>query len=160
MHYQTSYQVDEELVALSAKQTFQKVYLKKRWIVILGFFIFGGLIFVFPGSSGDDHMTMVYVMITIGTILAITWVKAYFATISNTRSAFNATGGGLMQITIDDNLISLSSPAGSRKIQLDRVTRVLETKDFLILMADKTPVFTPLKKALNSEVETWLLNKN
>ena len=112
----------------------------------------------FPNAPEDGHMTIVYVTLSIGTILAATWIKAYYAMLSNTRSAFNATGGGMMEVNIDDEIISLSSAAGSRNIPMEKITSVIETKDFLVLLADKTPLFTPLKSALTPEIITYLLN--
>lgn len=157
MHYQTSYQLDEDLVISSTKQTFFSVYLKKKWIGILGFYLLALLLWITPDSP--EAQVLGYIVLAVASVLTILWMKSYFAMLSHAKSAFHAQGGGLIEVTIDDEQITLTSPSASRTVKLDKVTKVIETKDFLILMTHKTPVFTPLKKELNPEAISWLLKR-
>ena len=157
MKYHTNYQVDEELSLLAAKQSFFKVYLKKKWLLIIAIFI-GSIIIIFNTASSDNQLAG-HIGLALSAMLTTLWVKSYYSMLSHSRSAYQTTGGGMMKVDITDETISITTEGNSRRIKMDMVTDVKETKDFLVLISKKTPVFMPLTKELSPEVRIWLLEK-
>ncbi|MDA3823973.1 MAG: YcxB family protein [Bacteroidales bacterium] len=156
MNYQTTYLVTEDLIISSVKQTFFKVYLKKKWIIILCFYLLSALGFIFAEEPKEFDYTVSFAVLAFALLMSLIWVKSYFSSLSNARSAFKLSGEGLMDMCIDGATITITSNAGSRKVDLGKITKVIETKDYLVLMLDKLPIFTPLKRELSDEAISYL----
>ena len=135
MHYQTSYDITEDLLVSSVKQTFFKFYLGKKWIIIIAFFALAvcGFVFTDDASRSTDYAISSGVL-AVALFMTIIWVQSYFVSLNNARSSFKLSGSGLMEVIIDGDELSITSDSGSRKVDLKNVNRVLETKVFLILI--------------------------
>jgi len=158
MQYQTSYTITEDLIEASVRQTYFKVYLGKKWLIILCFFVFAILGIVF--SKGSLDYAVSGGVLGLALLVSIMWIKSYFVNMNNAKSVFKMSGEGDMDLKIDGNNLTITSNAGSRLVKLDKVTGVIETRDFLVLMVDKQPVFTPKVDFLSEEIKQFLLDLN
>jgi hypothetical protein len=158
MNYQTNYPINEELITSSTKQAFLKVYLKKKWVVISLFFLMSICAFI-PDDPDGTGKIVGGVLSGVTFLLIATWIKTYFAMMSNALTQFKITGEGTLNLSITDEVIDISTETGSRKIMQDKITSLVETKDYVILMADKLPLFCIPKRSVDAEVVSWFLNR-
>lgn len=158
MNYQTKYPINEELIVTSTRQTFFKVYLKKKWILISLFFVLSVCAFI-PDDPDGTGKIVGGVLSGVTFFLIVTWIKTYRATMANAMTHFRTTGEGTLHLNITDDLINISSESGSRKVKLDRITSLVETKDYVVLLTDKLPLFCLPKRLVDSDVVSWFLDR-
>ena len=65
---------------------------------------------------------------------------------SNSLALYRTTGDDTLHLNITNELIEIRSEAGSRKIMHGKITSLVETKDYIILLTGKLPLFCMPKK--------------
>jgi len=158
MNYQTNYPINKELITSSTKQIFLKIYLKKKWIFISILFLMSICAFI-PDDPDGTGKIVGGVLSGVTFLLVVTWIKTYFVMMSNALTQFKITGEGTLNLSITDEVIDVNTETGSRKIMQDKITSLVETKDYIILMAEKLPLFAMPKRFVDAEIVSWFLNR-
>ena len=153
MDFRTEYRVTEAVQTAAARQMFYAIYLRKKWIGIVAMAVIGVVLW-FQGWSPAREIGLAD-MIVAG-VLAALWVKTYYQVIGNSRTALRTLSDDQVTLTMGDEGMEMEMADSRRKLLWDKVDRVVETKDFMILMAGRLPVASLPKAELGGEVVEWL----
>ncbi len=93
-------------------------------------------------------------------LLIVTWGKAYFQVIAQARAGLRLMENPKVEITLDDSLIEYASSTGTRRHPWEKIEKVEETKDFVILMNGTLPLLSLPKACFSSEVLTFMKEKS
>jgi hypothetical protein len=136
---------------------FVAVYLKKKWIGIVVFFVLSIFTLIYREEFGWVPFavfgSLTFIIITM-------WIKTYKALQDNAKSYLRTISDPRTTLVIDDQEMEISNSNGMRRITWDTVDRFVSTKDFVIPIAGKVPLICLPKAELNAEVIQWFSNHN
>ncbi len=148
MKITVAYVVTPRLQDDSAKQFFWRVLLRPRiggfmavFAALLGMIVFDPPLK--PWVVGFFSAALLF--------LIVTWVKAYFQIIAQGRAGLKLMENRQVEISLDDLLIEHVSSTGTRRYQWEKIERIEETKDFVILMNGKLPLLNLPKACVPTE---------
>ncbi len=153
MEFKTEYRVTEAVQTAAARQMFHAVYLRKKWVGMLAMAVIGVALW-FQGSSPAREIGLADMMVAV--VLVVLWVKTYVRVIGNSRTALRTLSDDLVTLRMGDEGMEMEMADSRRKLAWEKVDRVVETKDFMILMAGRLPVASLPKGALGVEMVEWL----
>ena len=88
------------------------------------------------------------------------WLKTYFVLMATGRTLFDAMDDPTVTVSLDDESISVSSDASSRRIQWSDVTKLATTKEHIILFAKKVAVAIIPRSALLPDAEAAIVRNS
>jgi hypothetical protein len=153
MHHQTQYSVTPDLQAQAAKQMFIAVFVKKKWIGVLMFYIISIFTLIFHTEFGWVPFA-IFGSITF--ILTSMWIKTYLKVQENAKTYLRTISDPTTQLIINDQEMQISNSNGMRRLTWDTVDRFVSTRDFVIPMTGNVPLICLPKSELTTEVIDWL----
>jgi hypothetical protein len=153
MEFRTEYRVTEAVQTAAARQMFHAVYLKKKWVWMVAMAVIGVVLW-FQGWSPAREIGLAD-MIVAG-VLAVLWVKTYVRVVANARTALRTLSDDLVTLRMGDEGMEMEMADSRRRLLWEKVDRVVETGDFMILVTGRLPVASLPKAALGVEVVEWL----
>jgi hypothetical protein len=156
MTFTTTYEVTRKLQDDSIKQFYWQIMLRPQ---------IGAILAVFAVWIGVIALELPYEPWVVGffsamcLFLVVTWVKAYFQMIAQARAGLKLMEYPKVDISIDDSRIEYVSSTGTRRHQWEKIERIEETKDFVILMNGKLPLLSLPKACFCTEALTFMKEK-
>jgi len=149
MNEEITYEVSPELQKQSMQAYFKHVALKKKWIGVLGFLVAGALITAFRPTGPDFYIGIGFA--AIGFVLLLTWVKAYHVHMKVSADAFDLHTNKTIVITLCDQDITVDRGTMKQQTRWSKITRVIDTGDFLVLLSGTLPVVNLPKQFLGND---------
>lgn len=156
MKYEAEYEVDSAMQDASLRQSLVAIHLAPKFPMLLLLVILAVCV-VFTGTLLNPFVRWLLPVVCV--IIALTWFRAYREAISIGRKRLSLSERPITRISFDDREIS-SQNANEKKIyEWRKLERVIETRDFLFIMAGKMSLFCIPKRVINSEVEAYIKEK-
>lgn len=156
MKYTATYEVTAKLQDDSVKQFYWHVLLRPRIGGIFAIFaVLVGVIFLEPPCKP-------WIVGFVGAMflfLITTWAKAYFHIISQARAGLRLMEHPKVEVILDDSHIEYISSTGSRRHHWNKIEKIVETTDFIVLMNGKLPLLSLPKCCFTSEVLNYIKEK-
>jgi hypothetical protein len=89
-------------------------------------------------------------------LLVAAWVRAYFQFLAQERAGLKLMEHPNVKISMDDARIEYASSTGTRRHQWEKIDRILQTKDFVILMSGKLPLLSLPKLCFSIEALAFM----
>ncbi|MES2660681.1 MAG: YcxB family protein [Verrucomicrobiota bacterium] len=157
MKFTATYDVTARIQEDSVKQYYWHVLLRPR---------IGGMLVVFAALLVMIALDSPYKPWFVGfftatfLFLIITWVKVYFQIIAQARAGLKLMENPKVEISLDESLIEYESSTGTRRHQWEKIERIEETKDFVVLMNGKLPLLILPKAFFSDEALTFLKERS
>lgn len=147
MEYRATYEVSRLMQDASIRQYFFSVMLGWRRLVTLSLFsLLAGALIIFDASSGITIFVG-----SIAVILLTLWVKTYFQVLSQGRTGLHLMEHPNIEVLLADEFVEYRSSTGTRVHRWEKMDRLIETKDFAVLMHGKVPLLSLPKIAFSQE---------
>ncbi|MGF1679550.1 MAG: YcxB family protein [Candidatus Methylacidiphilales bacterium] len=157
MKYTATYEVTAKLQDDSMKQFYWHVLLRPR---IGGIFailaVLVGVIFFEPPYKP----WVVGFMGALFLLLIVMWAKAYFQILSQARDGLRLMEHPNVEVTLDDSQIEYVSSTGSRRHHWNKIEKIVETTDFIILMNGELPLLSLPKACFTNEALNYIKEKS
>lgn len=153
MNFSTTYDVTSKLQDDSVKQYFWHVMLRPR---IVGVFLVFAMLIAAIFVELPYKPWIVGFFSAMFLFLIITWVKVYFQILHQARAGLRLMEHPKVDISLDDSLIEYASSTGTRRHHWDKIERIEETKDFVILMNGKLTLLSLPKAHFTSEALAFM----
>jgi hypothetical protein len=153
MKFETTYDVDVATKDASIRQMLYAIRLKpKLWgLVVLS--ICTLLSFLAPDLLGPSIRWEPLVLMVFVTML---WIKSYYSLISTGRKTMELSSSPSVCLRLSSEEIEFISSNGTRKHSWTKIDRVLETKDFLLVMSGKLCLFCIPKRHLPADIQEYI----
>lgn len=157
MKFTATYDVTPRIQDDSVKQYYWHVLLRPRM---------GGILVVFAVLIGTIALDPPYKPWIVGffsatfLFLIISWVKTYLQVIAQARAGLKLMESPKVEISLDDSLIEYESSTGTRRHQWEKIERIEETKDFMILLNGKLPLLMLPKAFFTDEAITFMKERS
>jgi glycerol uptake facilitator-like aquaporin len=147
------YIVTAELQEKSVKQYFWRAMIGPRlggFLILLGLLMFA-LTYDYPYKPW-----VVGFLSSVSLLLIAAWTKTYLNILVQAKTGLRLMEHPNVEIRLDDTMIEYSSSTGIRRHCWDKIDRVGETRDFLILISGKLPLLSLPKSCFSDEAVRFL----
>ena len=148
-----TFEITEEIQLKSVKQYFFKVVLGRKWLALLYLVPFT-LVTFFLSQEAISYGMMALIF-----ILSMMWIKSYKAHLSQAMTQYELLDSTKISLSIDREKYIYETSSGRREMMWSKVNRVIETKDFIYALRDKTPVLAVMKSMLSAEAKSVMLKQ-
>lgn len=148
-----TYIVTAELQEKSVKQYFWRAMIGPRLgglLILLGLLMFA-VTYDYPCKPW-----VVGFLSSVSLLLIAAWTKMYLNILGQAKTGLRLMEHPNVEISLDGTMIEYSSSTGTRRHRWDKIDRVGETRDFLILISGKTPLLSLPKSCFSYEAERFL----
>lgn len=159
MKFHTSFEVTPKLQEDSVKQYYWHLLLNPRrtvGMVVLLALLLGTI--ATPYDSPQKTWAVGFLS-AVCIFMVILWAKAYYQFLAQARAGLKLMENPKVEISMYDSLIECASSTGTRRHQWDKIERIEETKDFVILMNGKLPLLSLPKACFSSEALAFMKNR-
>jgi hypothetical protein len=156
MPYSAHYKVTREMQDASISQFYYRVLLRPKLAGIITIFIF--LIAMIALDPPFKPYVVGFFSAAFLLIVA-SWVKVYFQLRAQARTGLRLMEHPEVEIRMDEQAIEYISSTGTRRHSWEKIQRLEHTKDFVILMNEKLPLFSLPKSCFSGEMLEFLKQK-
>jgi hypothetical protein len=148
MKYTATYEVTAKLQDDSVRQFYWNVLLRPKigGIFVTLALLLGLIALDFPYKSwvvGFNGALFLF--------LVIMWAKTYFQILSQARAGLRLMEHPHVEILLDESQVEYVSSTGTRRHPWNKIERIVETSDFMILMYGKIPLLSLPKACFTTE---------
>ena len=156
MKFHCSYEVTLKLKEDSMKQYYWRALLSSRRI--FGMLLVSALLFGTIATPYDSQQkTWATGFLAAVTVLLIAdWVRAYFQLLAQARAGLKMMENPKVEISMDDALIEYMSSTATHRHNWEKIDRVEQTKDFLLLINGNLPVLILPKSCFSIEALAFM----
>jgi hypothetical protein len=153
MQFETRYSVTSRLQSQAVAQLFFSIYLKRKW---LGFVLVwtAALLSVLAGAAIGFALTGF--LAALGFVQSLIWGLSYQRLQRQGRAYAAAFNGTQLLLQLDATGLLITTPAGSQRIEWCKLSQIVHSKNFVILLLDGNPLLFIPHSALNGNVIDWL----
>lgn len=141
------------------REFFFGVLLRPRLLRIVACLGLLGVLAVLTSLSGLD---VTYRLWTVGFLSAVmvmillTWIITFFRARAQGRAGFRLIEHPRVEVTLDEQQVLYSSSTGTRQHSWEKIQRIVETKNFVALMAGDVPLLMLPKSCFGTEALSFL----
>lgn len=157
MKFETEYIVTEQMQAESMKQYFLEVIMRSRPWKQLGLLILSAAL-VSWGLPKQMTWVLTFYGVFAACLVAI-WIKSYALHQRVARDGLRLLDHPKIVVSLDDVQIEYVSATGTRRFQWDKIDKLHETRDFMVLMSGRLPLLTLPKLSFSEEVRGFMKGK-
>lgn len=128
---------------------FWKHAIGRRWLIIPTSFLCGVLLHHRVFSEVEHHIGSG--LLLFGAFFVLVYFKSYRQHMTIADDALNLHDSTDVTVTLADNTLTIARAQSQQQVEWSRVTKALETKEFLILFAKKIPVGNLPKEKFSAE---------
>jgi len=140
-----SYEVSPAMQDASIRQYFFSVLFGWRRVIPLTLLTLLAIALIASGAASVPAAIVGSVVV----VLLILWVKAYFQSLSQGRAGLRLMEHHRIEVRLNEEAVEYRSSTGTRVHRWEKIDRLIETKDFLILMHGKFPILSLPKEFLS-----------
>lgn len=148
MNFTASYQITPALQDASVRFYFFRVMLLPRlWRLVL---IAVLLVFIVVLVPEYLRWTSAFAAASV-LLLAAMWIKAYFGVKRQGRNSYELLEHPNVEVSLDEEGIHYTSATGTRNHLWNKIRRIVESEDFMVLMNGNLPLLNLPKPEFSAE---------
>ncbi len=156
MTFSTEYKVDTSMQDASLRQSLYAIHIKAKLPAFALLFIFG-IVVVIVGADLNPFIRWLIPCVFV--LLILMWLRAYRELIKIGRARLAMSSEPKSILSFDSSAIELRNANETKRYEWIKLERLVETKDFILLMVGKLSLFCIPKEFLTKEAEQYIKEK-
>lgn len=159
MTFTGRYEVTQKLQDDMSREFFFGVLLRPRLFRIVACLALLGVLAALTSLSGLDvpyRLWIVGFLSAVALMIVLTWIITFFRARAQGRAGLRLIEHPRIEITLDEQQVLYSSSTGTRRHSWEKIQRIVETKNFIALMAGEIPLLMLPKSCFSAEALSLL----
>jgi hypothetical protein len=158
MKYEIKYNVSEQMQIDSMKAYFFAVVLGKKWVAPVLIIFISTILLIFERQNIFAYSGAAF--LTLGIIFILIWIRAYYIHKRHALDVLNLTDQSERAANLSEEGISIDGRVNNMgEVKWAKITKLYDTKNFIILMSNSVPVANLPKEFLTQDQIDFIRSK-